>query len=427
VTAIASDSSIPRETPEAPAVPSRTLATAPAPFLLYGVAASLGSVPLEELERRARAVTREQLGRWFARLRNTEEAALLTTCHRVELVLLVRSAAEVDRWLELLPGTPRSWQLREGSELVRHLFRVAAGRESLASGEAEVRLQVRAAERSVESRHPRPVLAELLSAAVAAAEEVAPARSPTPSVALVAAAALRELVGVPSPRVVVVGTGAVGRQLAEHLATFARVTVVYRARAPKKGFVEATGARAVHLDSLAEELGRADAVVTAIKSGSPCLGVPDIPSDRPIVLVDLGLPRNIDPQVRTLPNVRLVDLEELHASSASPVADRVQDRQVAALAAAYDDRLRRQLKEPWVDAWLRSVEEIRQEELANARRFWGSLTPEQEEAVGRLTERLVRRLVVPPAQRLRSLPAGPDGERERRLALRLLRPDLDDP
>ena len=93
----------------------------------------------------------------------------------------------------------------------------------------------------------------------------------------------------------------------------------------------------------------------------------------------------------------------------------------------FSDELDRDLQGPWVDAWLRSAENVRQSELANARRYWGNLTPEQERAIDRLTHRLVTRLLVPPSRRFRSLPPGPDGDRERRLAFELLRPDPDDP
>ncbi len=398
----------------------------PAPFLVVGIASSLGPTSLDDLELRARSLTRDQIRVWFSRFEGTEEATVLSTCHRVELVLLVRSESVVDRWLAVLPGMPETWQVREGWELVHHLFRVAAGRESLAVGEVEVRRQVRTAQRSVESRHPRPVLARLLSAAVEAAGRVSGSSRPPPSVAAVAAAKLLELVDRPLPRVLVVGAGAVGRQVAEYLSPSAQVTLVYHRAAPKDGFVRATGARPVPFDRLTEELGRSDAAVTAVKSGVPCLRASDLPRDRPLVLVDLGVPRNINPDVRELSNVRLIDLEELHSGPLPFPTEPVQDAQVEGHARQFFDEFGRRLAAPGVDAWLRSAEGIRQSELATARRFWGTLTPSQEVAIERLTQRLVTRLLVPPAHRLRSLPAGPEGDRERRLALELLRPDPDD-
>ena len=180
-------------------------------------------------------------------------------------------------------------------------------------------------------------------------------------------------------------------------------------------------------ERLAEELQVADAVVTAVKSGVACLDAAQLPRDRPLVLVDLGVPRNIDPDVRGLPNVRLIDLASLHARSHPSRSDVEQEARVETLARTFSDELDRDLQRSWVDAWLRSAEDVRQAELANARRYWGNLTSDQEQAIDRLTHRLVTRLLVPPARCIRSLPSGPDGDQERRLAFELLRPEPDDP
>jgi len=399
----------------------------PRPFHLCGVASSLGSTSLDDLEVRTRSVSRAQVRTWFSQFDATEEVALLTTCHRVELVLLVRTAVEVERWLEALPGPATSWQVREGPDVVQHLFRVAAGRESLAQGEVEVRQQVRAARRGIESRHPRPVLEGLFSAAIDAAERAASPNRPTRSIAAEAARLLGELVARPTPHVLIVGAGAVGRQVAELLAPTARVTLAYHVRPPSDEFVRASGVRPIPFVHVAEELRTADAVVTAIKTGTPCLRATDLPADRPLVLLDLGVPRNIDPKVRELPLARLVDLEELYSRSSTGLTLGEEDHRVEHLADQYSVDLERQLQEIWVQAWLASVEEVRRAELDNARRFWGALTAEQEAAVDRLTRRLVTRLFVPPARRFRALPPGPEGDRRRRFAWELLRPELGEP
>jgi glutamyl-tRNA reductase len=392
------------------------------PLSVYGFEFSLDTAPLDALEAVTRTLTRPEIAQRFSRADGTEEVALLSTCHRVELVLLVRSPDALDRWREALPGEPASWVLREGRGMVHHLFRVAAGRESLAVGEAEVAHQVRAAARSVESRHPRPVLRELFDAAAEAAIEVAPPDDSAPSIAAAAAARLTDLVGRAIPRVLVVGSGTVGRQVLSALAPSARLTVVFHQRPPEESFLTATGARAVPLDRLAEEIASTDAVVTAAKFGNHGLRAADLPRDRPIVLVDLGMPRNIDPDVRELENVRLVDLEELHARPTPASAGRGPEARIATLAGQFSDRLEPLLLEPWVDTFRRAAEEVRRSELENARAFLRGLDPEQEAALERLTQRLVARVLVTPTERIRSLPPGPEGDRLRRWAVDLLRP-----
>lgn len=400
---------------------------APTPLSLFGLEFSLDTASLDALEEVARSVGRPEVAEWFTRCGETEEVALLSTCHRVELVGVARSPEEIGDWRSVLPGHPDAWKLRWGRDVVSHLFRVAAGRESLALGEAEVRQQVRSAASFVVSRHPRPVLRGLLLEAVRAAEEVAPPGTDLPSIAAVAGVRLMELVTAARPHVVVVGAGTVGRQLVATLAPVAHVTVVFHQNAPEESFLRETGARAVGLDRLGEFLATADAVVTAAKFGNHGLHASDLPPDRSLVLVDLGVPRNIDPGVRALPNVRLVDLEELHRLTESrTVADSVDER-LEALADSYSHRVEHRLLEPWVEAFRKAAEEVRRSELANARPYLGELDARQEHAVDLLTRRLVSRLLHSPTERLRSLPAGPEGELVRRWALDLMRPDSPDP
>jgi glutamyl-tRNA reductase len=410
-----------------PGYPTREAGTGPVPLSLFGLEFSLGTASLDDLETVARSITSEQVGDWFSRFEQTEEVALVSTCHRVELLLLTEAPGEVARWQDVLPGGPGSWTLREGPDVVHHLFRVAAGRESLATGEAEVGLQVRTAAHSVESRHPRPVLHELLVAAADAADTVRPAASPVPSIASVATSRLLELVGRPLPRVLVVGSGTVGRQVVESLSSSARLTLVYHQRPPEEKFLRATGARAVRLERMTEELATTDAIVTAAKFGYHGLRAVDLPRDRPLVLVDLGMPRNIDPDVRELPNVRLVDLEELHSRSEGLTSVDGNDAQVERLAAHFSERLGSILLEPWIDAFRRAAEEVRRSELGIARGFLGELDPGQQLAVERLTQRLVARLLAGPTERMRALPAGPEGDLLRRFGVELLRPRSGDP
>ncbi len=399
----------------------------PESLRLFGLEFSLDTASLDALENVARSITRETVRAGFPRWPGTEEVALLSTCHRVELVLLARSDEEIDRWREVLPGHRTAWRIREGRSVVDHVFRVAAGLESLARGEGEVRHQVRAAAHRVESRHPRPVLRELFRAAADAADRIAPAVPAGRSIAAVAAARLLDISAVPSPRVLVIGSGSVGRQVAESLAPRARVTIVFHQNPPPAGFLRSTGARAEPLARLAEELARSDAAVTAAKFGHRGVYATDIPQDHRIVLVDLGVPRNIDPGVRLLPNVRLIDLEELRTGPGVVASRDGLDAPVDEAAGRTFDRLERRLREPWIDSFRRGAEEVRRSELENARPFLGRLDADQQVAVERLTRRLVARLLGPPTERMRALPPGPDGDLRRRLALELLEPLPRDP
>jgi glutamyl-tRNA reductase len=390
---------------------------------LVGFECSLDTSGIATLEAHLTALSAAAVNARFEGSPGVEEVARLATCHRLEILLLVRDPGDAEAWARALPGDAGDWRRWEGGALVRHVFEVAAGRHSLAVGEKEVRAQVRGAASSVLSRHPRPLLRDVLLSAAQTAEEAAPTVPSARSVAAVAAARLLVSVGRPFPRVLVVGSGVVGRQVAELLAPSARVTLAYRSRPPDEAFLRAHGVRAVRADRLLAELPLCDAVVTAAKSGDRCIGPGDLPAG-PMVLVDLGVPRNIDPAVRERPGFALFDLEDLR--SFGPAPDPVGDSRIEAGAAACADRVARLALEPWVDQLRREAEVVRLREVATARPFLGELSPSQAAAVDTLTRRLVGRLLSSPSDRIRALPPGPDGDRWRRFALELLRPGVRD-
>ncbi len=392
------------------------------PLSLWSFELSLANASLDALESASRSVGPVWLDRLFDRSPETAEAVVLSTCHRVEILLLLRRTAELEAWRGALPSAGSAWTVREGPEAAEHLFRVAAGLESLARGEAEVRHQVESAGPRVKSRHARPFLRTLLEGAVNATRSAASVAATPPSVASIGVARLRALLSAQVPRVLVVGSGTVGREVVDALGTAAEVTIAYHARPPTAEYLATSRAVAVPMSELRAEITRADAVVTAAKFGGRGLRTDDLPRDRPLVVLDLGQPRNVEPSVRNLPNVRLIDLEELYRLERDAAPGGPVDEAVAGAANVAYQALERELWEPYLAAWRRAAESIRLEELARARRFFGELSPSQEVAVERLTRRLVSRLLLAPTERLRGLGAQPDGERMRRLALELLGP-----
>jgi glutamyl-tRNA reductase len=399
----------------------------PVPLSLVSFECSLATASIDDLESAVGSLTRERVGREFDRSPATREAVLLATCHRLELYLVVAAPGAVLPWERELPGGRDRWVRRDGRDAVHHLFRVAAGRESLASGETEVIRQVERAARTGLSRHSRPVLRGAFEDAVRAALEVAFGSPTARSVASAGVEFLRGSLGTERPRVLVIGSGTVGRQVARELSGFARVTLLYHERPPEPGFLVATGTEARPLGRLADELRGVDTIVTAAKFGRRGVHASDLPRDQPLLLVDLGMPRNVDPSVRELPNVRLVDLAELFALSRARRQREARDVEVEERAHRCFEQLASVLAAPWVDALLRAAETTRRAELETARPFLGALDPERDAAIDRLTRRLVARLLVPAVERIRALPPGPVGDIERRLALELLRPRDTDP
>lgn len=358
----------------------------------------------------ARDLSPEAVNLLFDAHPEVEELTAVRTCHRVELLVLDREGDPME-WRCSLPGASEHWKVYHGVGAVAHLHRVGAGLESLARGEREVREQIPRALSRLRSRHPRPVLGELIRATIAMTRTLDAPRSTRRSIAAIASARVLDEVAVPFPRVVVVGTGAVGRQVAEALGPYARVTLVYRTAPPADAFLRSTGARAAPLEDLAEELRHADAVVAAAKSGERVLGIAELSGrSEPLVAVDLGLPRNVDPAVEQLSCVRLVNLEGLYAEQATHRATPDLEAPVEEAARQTWSRIEPWLFQPWIDQLMRDAEVLRQAEVDRAQAYLGPLTPEQREAVERLTRRLTEKLLRSPIAHLKEI--SPDEQQD---------------
>ncbi len=384
---------------------------------LYGEELSLATATLDELEQATRAIDAEWVERRWSADREIEELAVLRTCHRIEVLQIRRGDPA-----SLPPGPAGGWRRRRGAEALAHLYRVTAGLESLARGEREVRAQVQVALRRSRSRLPRPILGELFREMLQAVETIPPL--PAGSVAAIAAARLLREVAVPFPRVLIVGSGVVGRQVAEALGPHARTTIVYRRTPPPEPFLRSCGARAVPIGELSEELPLCDGLVAAAKVGERIVAPADLVGrPRPLALIDLGVPRNIDPNCRAVPGVRLVDLGTLYQGRALPTEGGPEDAGIRARADQGARRLEQLLAEPRLDALMRDAEALRRREIERALPYLGELTGEQRAALDHLSQRLVRRLLAAPLGRVRGMPPGPARDRALAAFAELVRSD----
>ena len=385
----------------------------------------LARLGVSGLETTLAEVTPERLRREFDSDPHLVEVALLRTCQRILLLAITQgpgaAARFVGRW-----GEPGSSEERADAEAIHHLHRISAGLDSLASGEREVREQVRTVASAVLSRSPRPILRTLLLAASRSSNRADGPEST--SVADLAVEWLGARLAGPRHRVLVVGSGTIGRRVAEKLTEFADTTVVYRHRPPDAGWVERWNVRVLPASAMAEALRDASAVVTAAKSTGRILGVGELSagSERgPRWLVDLGVPRNIDPEVGRRPGIELVDLDGLPRGELPAHRLEALLRAVESTASESAVEFARAAVEPWVSELRRRGEEVRRDELARALEHAGPLSEEARLAVTRLSDRLVRRLLAGPSEELRALPPGPEADRLRRRVLEILRePDL---
>ena len=389
---------------------SRAHRRTPPPLCLVQLGQSLSTRSLPELERVVERISASRSERIFRDIPGIAELVVLRSCHRLEVYAVLEDEGDLPKLRRSLGGPASDWTLRRGPEAVEHLFRVAAGLESTAVGEAEVRAQVVGASHRVLSRHPRPLLRPLMEAA---ARAVPPApRShldAPPSIAGLVASRIRALGsgnGARKPQVLVLGSGIVGRRVAELLNGSARVTLVYHHRKPSADLLRRVHALAVPWTRLADELRSAQVVVAAAKGGGYAISPSDLSeggAPHLSLAFDLGLPRNLDPKLASRPGLDLWDLERLRRETPSmAVSKGVEVHLRSAAERAYQAFASKGFEPLLAELW-RKAEEVRREELEGALRHAPHLSPEERLVLERLSERVMRRLLSVPTRRLRRL------------------------
>jgi glutamyl-tRNA reductase len=270
-----------------------------------------------------------------------DQLCVLSTCERTEVYAWWSGEADPHLLVGALAGNrgvdPSALQgvadLTVGADAVRHLLRVASGMESFVLGEKDIVGQVRAAAEVSRASAGGLELQRLLDAAVNASRRVhgstglgAGARSVAAKAVDLAAA---QNGGTLSGRqVLVVGAGQVAAQAVEGAVRLgAKVTVCNRSKRNAERLVTA-GATLVDLADLTEVLGRVDVAVFGTAAPHPLVDAARLAERRTVarlLVLDLCVPRNVDPAVRALTGVRLVDLEDLRAAGTTDVESMARD------------------------------------------------------------------------------------------------------
>jgi glutamyl-tRNA reductase len=404
--------------------------------------------PLELIERVA--VAEEDLAKTLGVLRdrpNLAEVAVLSTCLRTEVYAVVERfhegvadlqdflATEGEIGAEVL--SERATVLFDDA-VVAHLFEVASGLRSAVLGETEVLGQVRRAyERAVEEHAAGPVLSALFRHAVQAGRRVRTtttiAQGTTSLSHIAVDVAARQLGGsLRARRVVVVGAGEMGAGVVDALAAPRHwdtpgptpdVVVANRTAARAGTLAARVGGRAVGLSALAEELAEADAVIVSTRSDEPLLNperigpVLDAREGRaPLVIVDMGVPRNVAPALGATPGITLLDMNDLRAHADIALQGRQAERQraeeiVAQEVERYRADQRARGAAPIVSALRDRVEELRLQELDRHRARLDRLDAEQRAEVESLTRDVLAKLMHEPVVLLKETAGSPRGER----------------
>jgi glutamyl-tRNA reductase len=371
------------------------------------------------------------------RLAGTDaEAVVLSTCNRTELYLVHgdAEAAQERAFAELtaLAGVSRSEitpaLYTVGDEAAAlHLFRVAAGLDSMIPGEAQILGQVRGAYELARSAGTAgPVLHRLFRQALRVGRRVRTetAIGENPASVSSAAAELAERVfgSLEGRRILVLGAGKMSDLATVNLISRGVESVFVANRSPERAekLAQRFGGRAVGLDAVEDELEHADVVVASTSARGYVLSADQVARamqsrrGRPIFFVDIAVPRDVDPAVNEIEGCYLYDIDDLERVVEESVAGRREEAvRAEAIAAEESDRFREwhlSLDVVPAIASLRALaESIREEELARAEGRLGSLSPSQRRAVESLTAQIVNKLLHPPTVRMKEAAAAADG------------------
>ena len=399
------------------------------------------TAPLELLERMA--VPEERLPKALADLMARDfvsEAIVLSTCHRVEVYAVAEqfhgAMADVRHFLSEISFVPPEdfsdhLYIHYDDAAAAHLFSVAAGLDSMVLGETQILGQVRDAwERARTERAAGARLSQLFRHALEvgkrARSETAIARGITSLSQAAVALAADRLGGLADRAVVVLGAGEMGAGLVAEVAEAdvpgSRVTVANRSWARAEKLAERAGGRAVTLDGLPAALAGADLLLTSTGASAVVVAAGDVEQalagrpDRPLLIVDLGMPRDVDPAVADVAGVDLLGLADVETFVDARLAER--RREVVPVRAIVAEEVGRWVEAvsarhatPTVAALRERAEEVRMAELDRYRNRLADLEPREREAVEALTRSLLAKLLHDPTVRLKDAAGSAKGDR----------------
>ena len=357
----------------------------------------------------------------------TQEAVVLSTCHRIEVYalssgsngLLQSLLGSLSRWSGLdrpllMAHSYRRW----GEDAIRHLFEVSAGLDSVILGEGQVLGQVRVAlDNALTFGAAGPVLSALFEHAVSAGKRVRGETSVAEkdgSLSRAAVNLVRQTIGdLRDKRALIIGTGKIGSLAAVALREFnvGQIDLVNRNSTRALNLASSVRGRALQFATLEDALASCDFVISCTSTADPVIQhsqVQEIMERRtsPLLIVDLAVPRDVEPSVAEIDGVRLFDVDSLRRPSCGLTSARERELTKArAVVAEVVEEFKRWLREREVISTVSSLyseaERIRAGELVRAGSKLNGLSDEQRNAVEAATRSIVKKLLHRPATKLK--------------------------
>ncbi|MEM0481420.1 MAG: glutamyl-tRNA reductase [Nitrososphaerota archaeon] len=377
---------------------------------------------LDVLERLAIDLTLDRVIQALYTVCDSYGLSILFTCNRFEIYLVTdKLDAPRRRIVALFAGVGVSecqFYMMEGREAIKHLIEVACGLDSLAPGETQILQQVRDAKFHGVGKYSQ-VVKELFVRSYNAARRIRRAVGIDDSINIgtLAIQLLKARLGASRP-VLVVGAGKIGKAVIEGLAQagFEEVYVATRNPSSVPQHAKRLVRSVTGLDSIHEILGMVDGVIVATSSKNYVIDdrvLNGFADGKRLVMIDLSVPRNIDPTLSTNDFVELYDIEDLKALAPAPRFSNG-NVDVDEMLEKEADRLFAWLRAISADDIIRSVrvraEMLRQRELSKALRLLTGSQERDASVLEALSKSIVNKLLHEPTVRLRRLAASEKGE-----------------
>lgn len=402
---------------------------------LYLLGLSHKTAPVEVREKLALGPERlPQALDFLKRVAGMREAAILSTCNRAEIYAVgdEKAGARLDSFLDEFHHVParaleNSLYRSHDAQSARHLFRVASGVESLVLGESEILGQVKTAlEVARQSGTSSQILDELFRRAIACGKrsrtETAIGRGSL-SVGSAAVELARQIFGpLQGHTIFIIGAGKMSARTAKTLVSSGarRVLVTNRTFEKAQELAAQFGSEgiAVPWEEFPQRLGEADIVIASTRAPNYIVKAKHVAQamkarrHRPLFLVDIAVPRDIDPQAHHLDNVFVYDIDDLQGVVNANLAQRTQeltlvDDIIESEVVSWEKWYRARAAKPVLAALARRGAQIRETEVQNALAQLSHLSEKDQEIVRAMARAVEGKILHAPLRHLRE--AGENG------------------
>ena len=369
---------------------------------------------------------------------NISESVILSTCNRIEIYAYAEkfhgAYQDIRNFLsEISHVAPEDFSDHLiglfGSDAIEHLFKVSSGIDSAVIGEHEILGQVRSAwELAIEEQAVGTVLNSLfrhsLEVGKRARSETSISRNITSVSQAAVAMADKQLNGLIGKRVLVVGAGEMGEGMAKslHAGGITELRVANRTWDRAVETAERLNGEPVRLDELPQNLTEVDLLLTSTGATAAILEYGDLDEaarqreGRELLIVDIAVPRDVDPAAAELDGVTLLDMDDLREFAEKGI--RAREKEVSSVKEIINEELERfsnlfsaRSVAPIVTQLHSRAEEIRNAELQKLFRKFPELTSEQLKGIETLTSVIANKLIHEPTVRLKDAAGTPKGER----------------